>query len=293
MLDRDRERLRDARKRINRSPLGAGALAGTGFPINRHRTAELLGFEAVLENSLDAVADRDFGIEFLGFASVLAMHLSRFAEEIILWNTPEFGYILLDDAVTTGSSIMPQKKNPDVAELVRGKTGRVFGAMIALLTLMKGLPLTYNKDMQEDKEPLFDAVDTLFLVLPALERTLRTAQFRADRMAQSAKGDFSTATDLADYLARQGLPFREAHEVVGHIVRHCIAQKLTLEELDSEAISAFHPLLKENPEEARKTVTVQYSVQARCSFGGTAPEAVRAQWHNAQARLKTQEVTPL
>lgn len=285
MLDRDKERLADTRRRVNRLPLGAGALAGTGFPINRHQVAELLGFEAVLENSLDSVADRDFLIEFLAFASILAMHLSRLAEEIILWNTPEFGYILLDDAVTTGSSIMPQKKNPDVAELVRGKTGRVYGDLVALLTLMKGLPLTYNKDLQEDKEPLFDAIDTLHLVLPALQKTLATAQFRRERMLTAARGDFSTATDLADYLARQGLPFREAHEVVGKVVRYCIEQGITLEDLDAPTLSTFHALLGMNTEGALEVLTLNYSVSARKSFGGTAPEAVRVQWVNAKARL--------
>ncbi len=285
MLDRDRERLADTRKRVNRLSLGAGALAGTGFPIDRHQVAELLGFEAVLENSMDSVADRDFLIEFLSFASILAMHLSRLAEEIIIWNTPEYGYILLDDAVTTGSSIMPQKKNPDVAELVRGKVGRVYGDLITLLTLMKGLPLTYNKDMQEDKEPVFDAIDTLNLVLPALQKTLATAQFKKERMLAAARGDFSTATDLADYLARQSLPFREAHEVVGKIVRYCIEQGITLEDLDAPTLSTFHPLLAVNTQNAQAALTLQYSVSARTSYGGTAPSAVRVQWENAKARL--------
>ena len=243
MLDRDRERLAGARSRINRMPLGAGALAGTGFPIDRERVARDLGFESVLENSMDAVADRDFIVEFLAFASIVMMHLSRLAEEIILWNSPEFGYVLLDDAVTTGSSIMPQKKNPDVAELARGKTGRVYGDLMAILTLMKGLPLAYNKDMQEDKEPLFDAVDTLKLVLPAMQRTLATARFRKERMLNAAQGDYSTATDLADYLVGRGLPFRDAHEVVGRIVRHCIDNNFSLEALDGATLASFSPLL--------------------------------------------------
>ncbi|HZO90586.1 MAG TPA: argininosuccinate lyase [Chthonomonadaceae bacterium] len=286
MLDRDRERLTDARKRINRLPLGAGALAGTGFPIDRKRVAAELGFEEVLENSLDAVSDRDFIAEFLAVASILMMHLSRLAEEIILWNSPEFGFIALDDSVTTGSSIMPQKKNPDVAELARGKTGRVYGDLMAILTLMKGLPLAYNKDMQEDKEPLFDAVDTLRLVLPALQRTLATARFRADRMAAATTGDFSTATDLADYLVRRGLPFREAHEVVGRIVRHCIQSGITLESLDGPTLAGFSPLLGEDVCAALSVLGVRSSVTTRRSQGGTSPEAVRIQWQQAQSRLR-------
>jgi argininosuccinate lyase len=287
MLDRDRERFADAYKRINRLPLGAGALAGTGFPIDRAQVADLLQFEQVLENSLDAVSDRDFSIEFLAAASILMMHLSRLAEEIILWNSPEFGYVTLDDAVTTGSSIMPQKKNPDVAELARGKTGRVYGDLMALLTLMKGLPLAYNKDMQEDKEPLFDAIDTLQLVVPAMRRTLATAQFRRERMAAATTGDFSTATDLADYLVRKGLPFRDAHEVVGRVVRHCLERHLTLETLDGPTLGAFSPLLAANEPEALSVLSVASSVRSRRSAGGTAPDAVRLQWQHAQERLRS------
>ncbi|HZP83168.1 MAG TPA: argininosuccinate lyase, partial [Chthonomonadaceae bacterium] len=286
-LDRDRERLADLRRRVNRLPLGTGALAGTGFPIDREQVAQALGFEAVLENSLDAVSDRDFIAEFLAFASILMMHLSRLAEEIILWNSPEFGFITLDDSVTTGSSIMPQKKNPDVAELARGKTGRVFGDLMAILTLMKGLPLAYNKDMQEDKEPLFDATDTLRLVIPSLQRTLSTAVFRADRMAAATAGDFSTATDLADYLVRRGLPFREAHEVVGRIVRRCIEQNIALETLDGPTLATFSPLLSEDIPTALSVLSVPSSIRSRRSPGGTSPEAVRRQWQRAQARLRS------
>jgi argininosuccinate lyase len=246
----------------------------------------LLGFESVLPNSLDAVSDRDFAIEFLSCAAIIMMHLSRLAEEIILWNSPEYGFVLLDDGVTTGSSIMPQKKNPDVAELARGKTGRVYGDLMSLLTLMKGLPLAYNKDMQEDKEPLFDAIDTLNLVVPAMQKTLATAQFRTERMKQATAGDFSTATDLADYLARQGLPFREAHEVVGRVVRHCIAQGIGLEQLNADSLTEFSPLLRENPDAALAVLTVEACVAARNSEGGTAPESVRAQWELAKAVLK-------
>ena len=285
MLARDRERFADCRRRINRMPLGAGAMAGTSFPIDRRQTQEALGFEAILENSMDAVADRDFVIEFLACASILMMHLSRLAEEIILWNAPEFGWILLDDAVTTGSSIMPQKKNPDVAELARGKTGRVYGDLMSLLTLMKGLPLTYNKDMQEDKEPLFDALDTMRLVLPAMQKTLSTARFRKERLQQSTYGDFSTATDLADYLARQGMPFREAHHVAGRVVQHCLQAGHGLEAIDAETLSGFSPFLAQNPEAALSILTVASSVASRTSEGGTAPSAVRIQWERAKAKL--------
>jgi argininosuccinate lyase len=289
MLDRDRERLLDGRKRINRLPLGAGALAGTGFPIDREQTREALGFDEILENSLDAVSDRDFAAEFLAFAAILMMHLSRLAEEIILWNSPEFGFITLDDSVTTGSSIMPQKKNPDVAELARGKTGRVYGDLFAILTLMKGLPLAYNKDMQEDKEPLFDAIDTLHLVIPTMQRTLATARFRSDRMRQATAGDFSTATDLADFLAHRGLPFREAHEVVGSVVRHCLANGLTLETLDKDTLATFAPILKQNIEAALSVLTVDSSARVRRSQGGTAPDAVQVQWQKARQRWASKQ----
>ena len=283
MLDRDRERIADAKKRMNRSPLGAGALAGTGFPINRQATATSLGFNRVIENSLDAVSDRDYIVEFLAAASLIMVHLSRLAEEIILWNSPAFRYVLLDDSVTTGSSIMPQKKNPDVAELARGKAGRVFGDLINLLVLLKGLPLAYNKDMQEDKEPLFDAADTLLLVLPAMNKTLATAQFNRERMRQAAQGDLSTATDLADFLAARGLPFREAHEIVGRITRDCVARGIGLEALDAATLAAYSPILAADPQGATNALTVAHSVSARRSEGGTAPEAVQRQWELAQA----------
>ena len=287
MLDRDRERFVDAARRTNRLPLGAGAMAGTGFAIDREQVRVALGFDSLLENSLDAVSDRDFAIEFLSAASILMMHLSRFAEEIILWNSMEFGFVILDDSVTTGSSIMPQKKNPDVAELARGKAGRVFGDLIALLTVMKGLPLAYNKDMQEDKEPLFDAADTVRLVVPAMVKTLATAQFQPARMKEATHGDFSTATDLADYLVRAGMPFREAHEVVGRVVRHCIAAGQTLETLDSPTLASFSPLLASDPVAAHAALTVEASVGSRRSRGGAAPEAVRVQWELANRRLSS------
>lgn len=285
MLDRDRERLQQTRARVNRSPLGAGALAGTGFPIDRHQTAVDLGFEQVLENSLDAVSDRDFMIEFLADASILMMHLSRCAEEIILWNSPEYRFVTLDDSVTTGSSIMPQKKNPDAAELARGKSARVFGDLMTLLTLMKGLPLAYNKDMQEDKEPLFDAIDTLRLVVPAMQLTLATARFDSARMQEALTGDFSTATDLADFLVRQGMPFREAHDVVGHIVKYCLEQGKTLEQLDAGTLATLSPLLSTEPEAALHALSLSASVSSRRSYGGTAPDVVRTQWESAKARL--------
>ncbi len=286
MVDRDRERLKDTYSRVNRLPLGAGALAGTGFAIDRMMVAESLGFTEILENSLDAVADRDFAVEFLSCASILMMHLSRLAEEIILWNSPEFRFVSLDDTVTTGSSIMPQKKNPDVAELVRGKTGRVYGALTTLLVLMKGLPLAYNKDMQEDKEPLFDTIDTLHLVIPALNRTLKTANFNRKRMREAAEMDYSTATDLADLLVRRGLPFREAHEIVGRVVRYCEEAGLSLEDLTAEQFAKLSPHLSENPQDILSVIKVEYSVGARNSRGGTAPAAVREQWNKAVARHK-------
>jgi len=283
MFQRDRERLAGARKRANVLPLGAGALAGTTFPIDRFRVATLLRFDSVADNSLDAVSDRDYIIEFLSSAAIIMMHLSRFAEEIILWNSLEFAFIELDDSVTTGSSIMPQKKNPDVAEITRGKTGRVYGHLMGLLTVMKGLPLAYNKDLQEDKEPLFDAVDTLLLVLPAFQKTLETAKFCRERMAAATFGDFSTATDLADLLVKRGLSFREAHHVVGRIVRYCIEQGIPLEAVDAKTLKSFAP---EFPEEAPQVATVEASIAARRTWGGTAPEAVREQLARAKERLE-------
>lgn len=286
MLDRDKERFRDGRRRINRCPLGAGALAGTGFPIDRRRTSELLGFGAPLENSLDAVSDRDFALEFLASASILMTHISRLAEELILWNSQEFRFVVLDDTVTTGSSIMPQKKNPDVAELARGKSGRVFGSLMSLLTTMKGLTLAYNKDMQEDKEPVFDTVDTLSLLLPALNLTLETAHFRTDRMLAATHGDFSTATDLADFLAANGYTFREAHEIVGKVVRWCVENSNALEDLTAETLIITCPLKPELLDAALNALRVESSVRMRKSQGGTAPDAVREQYEMALARIE-------
>ncbi len=283
MLTRDADRLLDARKRVNVLPLGAGALAGTTFPIDRHFVAASLGFDSVAENSLDAVSDRDFAVEILAAISLILVHLSRFSEELILWSTPEFGYIIMGDNVTTGSSIMPQKKNPDVAELIRGKTGRVFGDLTALLTIIKGLPLAYNKDLQEDKEPVFDAVDTAVICLEVLCTLLANSTFNADRMAASLRGDFSTATDLADYLVRQGLPFRQAHEVVGKIVGRCVSAGVGLESLTEQDLIEASPLFHGAP--IASLVSASGSADARNSYGGTGRDAIELQLANAKSWL--------
>ncbi len=282
MLERDRGRLADWRERADVLPLGAGALAGTPFPIDREFVARELGFARVGENSLDSVADRDFVLELAAALSILMVHLSRLAEEVVLWNTREFGFITLDDSVATGSSIMPQKKNPDVAELVRGKTGRVCGHLSGLLMVMKGLPLAYNSDMQEDKEPLFDSLDTTLGCLTAMTRLLETATFRPERMAAATRGDFSTATDLADYLVRQGMPFREAHGVVGQIVRWCEEKGQVLEDLDAGTLRGFSERFEPG---AERLVTVAGSVDARRSPGGTSPEQVERQLAQANNLL--------
>lgn len=282
MLTRDDERFGDGLRRTDSLPLGAGALAGTPFPIDREFVAAELGFASVIENSLDAVSDRDFAVEFCASASLLQMHLSRLSEELVLWSSPEFAFVELADAVTTGSSIMPQKKNPDVAELTRGKTGRVYGDLLTLLTLMKGLVLTYNKDMQEDKEPLFDAYDTVLLCTRLMTRMLEGANWRTERMATACRGDFSTATDLADSLAAGGVPFREAHEVIGKLVRQCIAEGRALEDLTLADLQAFDARFTAHALEA---VLPEASAAARTSQGGTAPNAVRIQLEKAQAIL--------
>ena len=274
MLTRDDSRFADGLRRADYLPLGAGALAGTPFPIDRVFVAEQLGFAGVVENSLDAVSDRDFAVEFCASASLLMMHLSRLAEEFVLWSSPEFGFVELSDAVTTGSSIMPQKKNPDVAELIRGKTGRVYGDLTTLLTLMKGLVLAYNKDMQEDKEPLFDAFDTSLMCVRLMSRLFVGATWKTDRMAAACRGDFSTATDLADSLAKSGVPFREAHEIIGLIVRDCLSAGRVLEDLTLPDLQAFDPRFTDH---ALLAVQPEASASARTSRGGTAPESVRAQ----------------
>jgi argininosuccinate lyase len=282
MLQRDRERLADWRKRVNLLPLGAGALAGSPYPVDRHFVARELGFDGVGENSLDNVSDRDFALELASVLAVVAVHLSRLAEEVVLWNTREFGWIALDDTVATGSSIMPQKKNPDVAELVRGKTGRVFGNLQSLLTTMKGLPLAYNSDMQEDKERIFDSLDTVAGCLGSMTQLLRTCHFRTDRMRAATAGDFSTATDLADFLALRGVPFREAHEVVGSIVKWCEDHDRVLESLSATELEQFHPEFAGAPADV---TSVDASVRARKTYGGTAPDTVRAQLQRAEATL--------
>lgn len=280
MLERDKGRFTDCRKRADVLPLGAGALAGTGFPIDREFVARELGFSRISENSLDAVSDRDFISEFLAAAAIAMTHLSRFAEELVYWSTPEFGFVELDDSVTTGSSIMPQKKNPDAAELTRGKTGRVFGDLIAILTVQKGLPLSYNRDLQEDKEPLFDAADTLRGALSVFIPMIATAKFNKNRMRESLKGDFSTATDLADYLVRMGMPFRNAHEVVGKLVADCIASDRDLSDLTLDELKHLVP---EATEETLRLFNPEESVAARSVPGGTARSAVELQLDAARA----------
>jgi len=272
MLDRDEARLRDCLKRVNVMPLGAAAMAGTGIPIDRRYIARLLRFPAITANSMDAVSDRDFVTEFVFAASLIMMHLSRFCEDLILWSSDEFGYVEIADAFTTGSSIMPQKKNPDVAELIRGKTGRVYGNLVALLTLLKGLPMTYNRDLQEDKEPLFDTVDTVGASLEILTAMLGHLRYNRKRMEEGAGGGFSTATDLAEYLVMKGMPFREAHGIVGRIVSFCIRDGKKLTGLTLRDFRMFH---KSFEKDVFRCLTVRQSVNARKVNGGTAEQNVR------------------
>jgi len=271
MLDRDAGRLRECRERINVMPLGSAALAGTGFPIDRKLVAELLDFPKVSKNSMDAVSDRDFVAEFIFDASLLMMHMSRFCEDLILWSGEEFGFVALSDAFTTGSSIMPQKKNPDVAELIRGKTGRVYGDLTAILTVMKGLPMTYDRDLQEDKEPLFDAVDTVTASLAVLADMTETLTFNRAAMLKAAAGGFSTATDVADYLVMKGIPFREAHGIVGRLVGYCIEKQKDMSALTIEEIRLFW---KDADGDIYACMDVAGSIGARNIIGGTAREAV-------------------
>ncbi|MGQ9658933.1 MAG: argininosuccinate lyase [Thermochromatium sp.] len=282
MLERDRERLADCRRRMNVLPLGAAALAGTTYPIDRHYTAELLGFDRPAENSLDAVSDRDFAIEFTAAAAILMMHLSRFSEELILWSSAQFGFVELPDSFCTGSSIMPQKKNPDVPELVRGKSGRIFGHLMGLLTLMKSQPLAYNKDNQEDKEPLFDTVDTLKGALRVYADMMAHVTCNRDRMRAAAKQGFSTATDLADYLVRRGIPFRDAHEIVGQAVAFGVRVGRDLAELTLAELRQFSPAIDED---VFTVLTLEGSVAARDHIGGTAPNQVRAAIERGRQRL--------
>ncbi len=267
MFERDRGRLEDCFRRVNVMPLGAGALAGTVLPIDRKFVARELGFGSVSENSMDAVSDRDFAIEFVSACAQIMMHLSRLSEELVLWSSSEFGFITIDDAFTTGSSIMPQKKNPDVAELTRGKTGRVYGSLMALLTLMKGLPLAYNRDMQEDKEPLFDAGDTVSSALSVFTEMLKSISVHKETMRRAAEDGFITATDLADYLVRKGMPFREAHEIVGRSVLRAIELGCGLSTMPLVEYQQFSPLIGENVYDA---LSVEASVNRRRSYGGTA-----------------------
>src|SRR5215218_8058579 len=292
MLHRDLDRLEDAYRRTDVMPLGAGGLAGVTYPIDREATRSDLRFSGISANSLDAVSDRDFVLDVLYACSMIAMHLSRLAEEIILWASAEFCFLELADAFSTGSSIMPQKKNPDVAELARGKTGRVYGNLVAMFTVAKGLPLTYNKDFQEDKEALFDSVDTVLATLDVLPPMIRTARWRSDRMAEAAIADFSLATDAADLLARRGIPFREAHEATGKLVAHCIAQGKTFADLTDAEWTTAHPIFATE----RPPLTAAESISARDIAGGTAPNrvseqlaAARSALSEARARLTTRE----
>lgn len=282
MLSRDGQRFVDCRRRINRLPLGAAALAGTSYPIDRELVAKKLGFDGVCENSLDAVSDRDFAIEFTFAASLVMTHLSRLSEELILWSSPRFAFVDIADRFCTGSSIMPQKKNPDVPELVRGKTGRVYGHLTALLTLMKGQPLAYNKDNQEDKEPLFDTADTLLVTLEIYADMMRGISVNKENMRQAASEGFATATDLADYLAKKGMPFRDAHEVVALAVRYAVDKKVELSDLPLAALQQFAP---EISHDVYAVLTLEGSLNSRNHIGGTAPAQVKAAIARAKAAL--------
>ncbi|MBT5412228.1 MAG: argininosuccinate lyase [Cellvibrionales bacterium] len=282
MLDRDYNRLIDCKKRLNQCPLGAAALAGTSYPINREMVAKSLGFDKPMGNSLDAVSDRDFAIEFCAFGSMLMTHLSRASEELIIWNSAQFDFISLPDRFCTGSSIMPQKKNPDVPELVRGKTGRVNGHLIALLTLMKSQPLAYNKDNQEDKEPLFDTVETIKNCLKAFTDMVPEIRSNKKIMAEAARKGFSTATDLADYLVRKKIPFRDSHEIVGKAVAFCLVNNKDLSEMSMEELKKFSNIIEDD---VYKVLTIEGSVEARNHVGGTAPEQVKIAVQAAREKI--------
>jgi len=282
MFSRDAARLADVRKRVNQLPLGAAALAGTSYPLDRERVARSLGFEGVCQNSLDAVSDRDFALEFAAFASITMVHVSRMSEEIVLWMSQNFGFIDLADRYCTGSSIMPQKRNPDVAELARGKSGRVVGHLMGLLTLMKGQPLTYNKDNQEDKEPLFDTVDTLSDTLRIMAEMVGGITVKADAMERAALRGYATATDLADYLVKKGLPFRDAHEAVAHAVKVAIQRGVDLAELSLAELQSLQPRIEAD---VKDVLTLRGSMAGRNVLGGTAPQQVLAQVQRHRARL--------
>jgi len=283
MMLRDKERFLDAYKRINVMPLGSAALAGTNFPIDRKITAKLLGFPEISHNSMDAVADRDFAAEFCSASALTMMHLSRFCEEVVIWNSSEFGFLELSDSFTTGSSIMPQKKNPDAAELIRGKSGRVFGNLVSLLTLMKGLPLAYNKDLQEDKEPLFDTAETVKVCLRIFTDMMKSAKFVPITQKELESSGFLTATDLADYLVLKGVPFREAHELTGKTVAFCLEKKKTLTDL---SLAQLRKISKRFDKEVFDHIALQNSVDRKNIYGGTAKNQVRAQITRLTKKLK-------
>jgi len=283
MFERDKGRMQDLYKRIDVLPLGSAALAGTSFPIDREFVASQLGFSGISENSLDAVSDRDFILEFLSASAILMMHLSRLGEELVLWSSQEYGFIELDDSFCTGSSIMPQKKNPDAAELIRGKTGRVYGNLINLLTMMKALPLAYNHDMQEDKEPVFDTVSTLETSLFLMSKMIDSIQVNKEKMEEGTKGDFSTATELADYLAKKGLTFREAHKLIGTIVIYCLENKKNLENLTLSELKSFH---KNFNGKALEILKPQSAVEAKNSYGGTSLKRVKESIQKANKILE-------
>ncbi len=273
MFKRDHERLKSIRKRMNTCPLGSGALAGTTYPLDREYTARLLGFDGPTLNSMDGVSDRDYLIEFLSALATVMMHLSRFSEEIIIWNSNEYQFVEIDDAYSTGSSIMPQKKNPDIAELVRGKTGRVYGALLSLLTVMKGLPLAYNKDMQEDKETAFDAMDTVKSCLALFTGMLQSMQFRKDKMKDSAKNGFTNATDAADYLVNHGVAFRDAHSVAGRLVLYCIEKNIALDDMTLDEFKSFSPVFGEDIYDA---ISMKNCVEKRMTVGAPGKKAMEA-----------------
>ena len=281
MFSRDRERFADCMKRINRLPLGSGALAGTSYTTDREFLAEELGFDSVLPNAMDAVADRDFAIEFLNCCAITMMHLSRFCEELINWSSVEFGFIEIDDAYATGSSIMPQKKNPDIAELIRGKSGRVYGDLMALLTICKGLPLAYNKDLQEDKEPLFDAIDTLKNSLGIFKEMISTMEIKKERMAEAVKLGYMNATDAADYLVRKGIPFRDCHEIIGRMVLSCIDRGIALEDMSLDEFRQFSQAFEEDIYEALSPANC---INSKKSWGSTSFESVNRQFEKIRAK---------
>ena len=283
MFDRDRSRLSDIRKRMNYCPLGSGALAGTTYPLEREYTAELLGFEGPTLNSMDSVADRDYVIELLSALSTIAMHLSRFCEEIIIWNTNEYQFVEIDDSYSTGSSIMPQKKNPDIAELIRGKTGRVYGALVSILTTMKGIPLAYNKDMQEDKELTFDAIDTVKGCLALFTGMISSMTFKKDAMEASAKNGFTNATDAADYLVNHGVAFRDAHGIVGQLVLYCIEKGIALDDMSLEEFQAISPVFEEDIYDA---ISMQTCVKKRMTIGAPGQDAMKKVIEACRERLE-------